>query len=323
MEPLVSVILPVYNVENYLSKCVDTVIGQTYKNIEIILVDDGSTDKSGEICDEYAAKDSRVKVIHQKNGGVSSARNTGIDASRGDYIGFIDSDDAIDPDMYSILLNEALSHDSDISCCLMDTVSIDGNVSSVIRESSAFLSKERIIANFFDDGFIKSIAYSPCNKVYKKSLFDNLRFKPYKYAEDILFIFEAVSLTTGMQFVDFVGYHYLHRENSIMTSSFSKNRFDYINAARVIEAQCKANYPFAVNAAERWVYYHVLILIREIVGSDLTGSFPDVVAKEKKYLKDNKRILKQLSFMRKMDYFGVMCCKPYITMLFKVKGFRG
>ena len=105
MEKLISVIVPVYNVEEYVEKCVLSIINQTYKNLEIILVDDGSTDNSGKICDEIAIKDNRIKVIHKKNGGLSDARNVGIDIAKGDYLGFVDSDDYIDPDMYSILLN--------------------------------------------------------------------------------------------------------------------------------------------------------------------------------------------------------------------------
>ena len=115
MEKLISVIVPVYNVEEYVEKCVLSIINQTYKNLEIILVDDGSTDNSGKICDEIAIKDNRIKVIHKKNGGLSDARNVGIDIAKGDYLGFVDSDDYIDPDMYSILLNNMNLTFSDIS----------------------------------------------------------------------------------------------------------------------------------------------------------------------------------------------------------------
>ncbi len=114
-DKLISIIIPVYNVERYLRECIDSIIAQTYKNLEIILVDDGSSDKSGEICDEYSKKDSRIKVIHKKNGGLSDARNVALDIAKGDYIGFIDSDDYIEKDMFQILYNLAEEYNAEIS----------------------------------------------------------------------------------------------------------------------------------------------------------------------------------------------------------------
>ena len=114
--PLISVIVPVYNVEKYLGKCVDSILAQTYENLEIILVEDGTKDNSGAICDAYAAKDSRIRVIHKENGGLSSARNAGMDIARGEYFGFVDSDDWIEPKMYETLLNLAEKYHADLVC---------------------------------------------------------------------------------------------------------------------------------------------------------------------------------------------------------------
>ena len=114
---LITVIVPVYNVKDYLQQCVESICGQTYQNLEILLVDDGSTDGSGKICDELAKKDTRIKVIHKPNGGLSDARNAGLDVATGDYIGYVDSDDYIEPDMFEILLTNIEEHQADISCC--------------------------------------------------------------------------------------------------------------------------------------------------------------------------------------------------------------
>ena len=114
---LISVIIPIYNVEKFLSFCIDSIVNQTYKNLEIILVDDGSTDNSGKICDEYALKDNRIKVMHKQNGGVSSARNVGLNIAKGKYIGFVDSDDYVENDMFEILHNLIIKNNVDISCC--------------------------------------------------------------------------------------------------------------------------------------------------------------------------------------------------------------
>ena len=116
-EPKISVIVPVYKVEPYLRKCLDSIINQTYRNLQIILVDDGSPDNCGAICDEYASKDSRIEVIHQENGGVSAARNAGLKLAAGDYIGWVDSDDWIEPDMYAYMLENMQKYEADIAVC--------------------------------------------------------------------------------------------------------------------------------------------------------------------------------------------------------------
>ena len=131
---LISVIIPVYNIEQYLPRCLDSVIAQTYNNLEIILVDDGSTDSSGEICDKYSLLDNRIKVIHKSNGGVSSARNEGLEVAKGDYIGFVDGDDIIEKDMYQILLDNAIKYHCEMSCCQIDTISVDGVRTSINTE---------------------------------------------------------------------------------------------------------------------------------------------------------------------------------------------
>ena len=122
MNPLISVIVPVYKAEKYLDKCVQSIVNQTYKNLEIILVDDGSPDNCPEMCDEWAKKDSRIKVIHKENGGVSSARNAGLDNSFGDYIGFVDSDDFIENDFYECLYDNLVENGADISFCTFKTL---------------------------------------------------------------------------------------------------------------------------------------------------------------------------------------------------------
>ena len=116
-EPLISVIVPVYNAEKYLRKCVASIRAQTYRNLEIILVDDGSCDRSGELCEAFALEDSRIVVIRKENGGVASARNAGLDAMHGDYVGFVDADDWIDPEMYEVLLQRMIAENAQISCC--------------------------------------------------------------------------------------------------------------------------------------------------------------------------------------------------------------
>ncbi|MBR5282462.1 MAG: glycosyltransferase [Alistipes sp.] len=144
---LISIIVPVYNTEKYLDRCIQSILAQTYTDFELLLVDDGSTDSSGAICDKYAAEDSRVKVFHKENGGVSSARNFGLDKARGEWIGWVDSDDYIAPNMYKHLLNAAITENADIAYC--DYADIDGDLISKIEYPESDNGKVEFISNYF------------------------------------------------------------------------------------------------------------------------------------------------------------------------------
>lgn len=173
MNDLISVIVPVYNVESYLEQCIDSILAQTYKNLEIILVDDGSTDRSGEICDRYAEQDSRIRVVHQANGGVSSARNSGLQICRGNYLGFVDSDDYIDRDMYRILLDNLLREDADISACDMYSVFSDYIQAWKNGGKKYYFSGKEAAKGLFNLGeiFHEGIKFAACNKLYRRKVF--------------------------------------------------------------------------------------------------------------------------------------------------------
>ena len=317
---LISVIIPVYNIEEYLSRCLESVITQTYKELEIILVDDGSTDGSGLICDKYAKKDTRIKVLHKENGGVSSARNLGLKIAKGDYIGFIDGDDVIENEMFQHLIDNVKEYKCDISCCQMDTINVNGKTSINYYSQSKILEVKSIVRDYFTEGFIKEMMYSQCNKIFSKHCLVKVQFKPYKYGEDILFIFEALMNANRVYYDEYIGYHYVHRENSAMTRIFSIDRIDYINAIRELETICMENYPEVSERVKTWVYQHVLITLRLVIANHQQKNFEVFLRKEKRYLKENKRLLSNLSFKRKMDYLGIMYFPIYIKILKIVKG---
>ena len=180
--PLISVIIPVYNVEKYLRECLDSVLAQTYKNLEIILIDDGSSDNSGQICDEYAAKDSRIKVIHQVNQGVSAARNAGLKAARGQYIGFVDSDDYIKPDMYEYLYQLISKDNADVAMCNFYKGSFRTSSKDILDNY-----KLQKLLNIFD---VPSWIFL-WNKLYKSTLIQGISFRSdMTYGEDSFFVFE-------------------------------------------------------------------------------------------------------------------------------------
>jgi len=182
---LISVIVPVYKVEMWLRRCIDSILAQTFSDFELILVDDGSPDNCPQICDEYARRDSRVKVIHQKNGGLSAARNTGLDITRGKYITFVDSDDWIDSDFLEVLFRNIVEHDAQICQCNFRFSFEDGTAEIPSRNTAeiSFLNKSAAIHSLFDydwNGF-----YIPVwGKLYSSTLFKNVRFKPGRIHED-------------------------------------------------------------------------------------------------------------------------------------------
>ena len=168
MDEKISVIVPVYNVEQYLDRCVDSIINQTYKNLEIILINDGSTDNSGQLCDELAKKDDRIRVIHKENGGLSDARNVGINVAEAELIGFIDSDDYIDEDMYEVLMTNLKRANADLSMCGHYDVYNDVLEAQVTEKKTWELSPQEAIKMVME---AKILSVTAVNKLYKKSLF--------------------------------------------------------------------------------------------------------------------------------------------------------
>ncbi len=187
----VTMIVPVYNVEKYLSECIDSIIAQTYKNLEIILVDDGSPDNCPAICDEYAKKDSRIKVIHKQNGGLGSARNAGLDIMTGDYVTFIDSDDLINIRFVEILLGLCLDDGSDMSYCgyvRFPTEEVPDITSDITLDDRTFYEGYDVVNNFFK-GWIRP---NVCNKLFAKHLFETIRFPIVSRTEDLHAVFEVL-----------------------------------------------------------------------------------------------------------------------------------
>ena len=210
----VSVVMPVYNVENYIEECLDSLINQTLKEIEIICVDDGSTDGTSQIIDEYVKKDSRIVAIHQKNAGLVAVRNRGIEIAKGDWIGFVDGDDAIDLDMYARLLSNALKYDADISHCGVRFCFPDGH------EELHYGTGEVILQNNFDGvkDLLEGTLIEPgvWNKLYRASLMaDSCLDETILNNEDLLRNFVLFKRAKQSVFEDFCGYQYYQREGSM------------------------------------------------------------------------------------------------------------
>jgi len=225
---LISVIVPVYKVEKYLHKCLDSILNQTYKNLEIILVDDGSPDRCGEICDEYAKKDARVRVIHKQNGGVSDARNAGLEIAAGEYIGFVDGDDYIDENMYRAMYDAVKKDESDIAICGL--LSVDENANEIKKNNlnipieDGCFDKEYIFKQFCINKYWHYVTV--WNKLYKKELFSVIKFPVGKIHEDELVAHHIVGKCSRISCISKPLYFYVKRSDSITNKPFSEQRLD-------------------------------------------------------------------------------------------------
>lgn len=241
MAELISVIVPVYNVEKYVGQCIESICNQTYKELEVILVDDGATDSSGAICDAYAAKDARIRVIHQENQGMSGARNTALDVMTGDYVIFIDSDDFVSEDMIARLYEFSKSKEADIAGCQP----VECDAVGQILKHSPFKDEMSLEGVAKMESFLKEnrIGTMPWGKLYKAELLDGIRFPIGKYHEDVYTIYQLVHRAKRVYISSFEGYWYRQLNNSIMHKDFDLRHLDALDAGEVRYAFYAEHYP--------------------------------------------------------------------------------
>ncbi len=277
MNELISVVLPVYKVEKYLSRCIDSVIGQSYENLEIILVDDGSPDKCGEICDNYAKIDNRIKVIHKANGGLSDARNAGIREAKGEFITFIDSDDYVEKNYVESLYSAICKDNSDISVGAHRAVYENGTVIAKTMDKRCLLSSEQAIKSIlYDDG----VDLSAWGKLYRTSLFSDIEYPMGRLYEDAATTYKLIHKADKISVIPDVIYNYMIRENSIAAGKFSPKKMDLITSTEEMCEFCTENYPELEKAAKRRLVYAHLSTLSQLAQS--REKFP----KEQKILMD-------------------------------------
>ena len=254
----VSIIVPVYKVEPFLRVCVDSIINQTYTNLEVILVDDGSPDNSGAICDEYAKKDARIKVIHKVNGGLSSARNAGLLEATGDYVCFFDSDDYINLDMIEKLVTAVEENDDDVCICGYSVDEYDAN--NNIASQKDVIPYFNYVKNDFSLSEYERIlgwcGYA-WNKLYKVSLLKENNFifeMGISLVEDILFNSNVIDSGAKIRFISYVGYHYIQRNRETLGAKYYTNFFKLKKLA--IEAKCTILRKWGVEENRVAVFYN-------------------------------------------------------------------
>lgn len=312
---LITIVVPIFNVEKYLRRCLNSIIEQTYKNLEIILVDDGSTDDSPIICDEYKKKDNRITVIHKKNGGLSEARNTGINIAKGKYIGFVDSDDWIEIDMYEKMYKKMIEENADIAIC--------GRVVEYSnRTSKKWYNENYMIMNNIDaivalDSF-KSFDMAAWDKLYKTELFSNIKYPVGKKCEDCYVTYRLFDKCDKIIYIPECFYHYFQREGSITKSK--KVNMDYVYGSVEQLKYIEKNHPEIIDTAKMNVAFSNNALFHYMIENNINDE------KTRKQLHRNankyrKEVFKNKNInMKKKIKFAIFIFTPNIyKFLIKIK----
>lgn len=311
-QPLISLIIPVYNVEQYLDACIESVLAQTYQNLEILLVDDGAKDHSGSLCDNWAQKDKRIRVIHQENKGLSGARNTALDQFQGEYVMFIDSDDVISP-MLCQVLYDALAQGGDVAIC--DPVHIFPDKPWSYRQATRTVSMdatEAISKMWYQTAFLPSA----WGKLYRANLFRTRRFTPGRLFEDIDIMHEVLFDAEKIVYTDAQLYGYLHRENSITTKSFGQRDLDILLIAEKILAFSKDK-PELEDPAKA---YAVTAALRVFLNAPKNDAFHDGILQANALIAQYGKAVAKDPHIRKKNRYALSLyffCKPLMRFVYK------
>lgn len=286
MNELISVVVPIYNVEQYLSRCIESILNQTYNNIEIILVDDGSSDSCPQICDKYKEKKENILVVHQKNKGLSAARNTGIKLAHGKYICFVDSDDYINPNMLSVLHHNLVNYNCEISCCGHTDIYESGNINKNgknVNKIEIYSSKEALRVYMYTQK-IDVVAW---NKLYLKELFKDIAYEEGKLFEDHFTTYKLLDKAKRIVNTTQLLYYYCKRSNSIGGTAFSVKNYQLKEAIDIERKFILSKYPDLIHDINICYVIWLVVLYDKIILSNLEDDnllnlIRKIVLKEKK-----------------------------------------
>ncbi len=295
--PRISVIVPAYRVENYLPGCLDSILNQSFRDLEVILVDDGSPDRCGEICDEYAGKDERIRVIHKENGGLSSARNAGLEIARGEYVAFVDSDDTVTPDCYEKLFRCVEKYGADLVCAGRWDVSqrTGERTPGLCPEKEEIVSGTELTRRIFTWENLDSAAW---DKLYRRDLLDGICYPLGVWSEDVPTTYRIALRAKKAVLCPERVYCYLHREGSITYSRVSEKTFDFSDHGQKIFESFQKSHPELIREArylrDRGLYYNVKSL--DLARSEDRNRFRE------RYCGSRRVLLRELPFLLSCRY---------------------
>lgn len=320
-EPVISVIVPVYNVQNYMGRCVESILAQTYTKLDIILVDDGSTDASGKICDEFAKKDVRIRIIHKENGGLSDARNAGMQEARGEYYAFVDSDDYIAADYIAYLYHLMHTNQAQISSCGYEKVcegqeDIKNSVCNENDSLRVFNSHEGLFHLLYQRGMF----VSAWGRLFKADLFGDIRFPKGKLHEDVAVLYKLYDAADRIVCGSKIKYYYLQRSDSIINVKFDKRRMDYLFFTAACIQYMAEHHPDLRKAAISRHFSACFDLLSCIgnIGNENVQEYRQIVSEIKKYRKTvlcdrNARLKNRLAAAG--AYISIACVRRLSCMI--------
>ena len=312
----ISLIVPCYNIRKYLPRCIESILAQTYKNLEIILISDGSTDGTDEVIREYAKKDSRIIPIFKQNSGVSDTRNRGLDIATGDYIGFVDGDDYIEPEMYETLLKNAIENNADISHCgyqmvFPSRVDYYYNTGKKVIQDNKKGIRDIIVGDYVEP--------SPCIKIYRKNIVNNLRMPiNIKINEDVLFNFYAFVNSKKSVYEDLPFYHYILRKGSAATSKINQNKlFDPVRVRKEIFEYSLKNLDNEIQSVAYSSYLNSIINLYRVVSNSKLKEYKEdsfILKGQIKEIKGNFMLSKRV----KTERFLFFHCTGLLMFTYKI-----
>lgn len=312
----ISVIVPCYNIREYLPRCIESILAQTYKNLEIILISDGSTDGTDEVIREYVKKDSRIIPVFKQNSGVSDTRNRGLDIATGDYIGFVDGDDYIEPEMYETLLKNAIENNADISHCgyqmvFPSRVDYYYNTGKKVIQDNKKGIRDIIVGDYVEP--------SPCIKIYRKNIVNNLRMPPdIKINEDVIFNFYAFVNSQKSVYEDLPFYHYILRKGSAATSKINQNKlFDPVRVRKEIFEYSLKNLDNEIQSVAYSSYLNSIINLYRVVSNSKLKEYKEdsfILKRQIKEIKGNFMLSKRV----KTERFLFFHCTGLLMFTYKI-----
>ncbi len=302
---LISVIVPAYNVEQYIARCLDSITGQSYTNIEVIVVDDGSSDATAQICDDKALKDDRIIVVHKKNEGVAAARNTALDAVKGELVAFCDADDYYEPDMLARLYETMTEYKADMICCGYYEEFSDHTVKRGAGLGTVEYNRHEAFEDYFKMG--GRIGSGCWNKLIRRSSLEGVRYKKYTMGEDVEMLSRTIGNCNRVVCLDYTGYHYVHRDDSATQLVFRKENMDIIRVMEEMSSDIKDNYPELIKQFYGFHASWYVATLQVMKRSGKMSAYKEEQAVLKSDIRSNMRFYRGNPYVYKVDMILLRC----------------
>ncbi len=308
---LVSVVIPAYNVEGYLARCLDSVLAQTYGNLEVIVVDDGSTDATGSICDNYAAGDKRVRVIHKDNEGVSAARNSALDNANGTMIAFADADDHMEEDMIMRLYEVIKAEEADMACCGYYEEYTDRTEERGTGKGNIIYNRNEAYEDYFKMG--GRIGSGCWNKLIRVEALDGVRYRSFTMGEDVDMLCRTIDRCDKVVCIDFAGYHYIHRDDSATQTVFRPANMDILKVMEDMAEFINAKYPELI---KQLYGFHASWYVAALQGMKRSGRMGSYVKEQDELRKGIKKNMPNYRNNPYVYYVDRILLRSYLLHMF-------